>query len=85
MKHFLLLTGIIFCLWGQNTVYAQVYGTYPQNNATLSLLRITGAGAPDTLETVTIKNGRFHFTTRPQEAGIYSLVLHDIATTGQGL
>lgn len=78
MKHFLLLTGIIFCLWGQNTVYAQVYGTYPQNNATLSLLRITGAGAPDTLETVTIKNGRFHFTTRPQEAGIYSLVLHDI-------
>lgn len=78
MKHFLLLTGIVLFLLGQNTVYAQVYGTYPKNNVTLSLLRITGAGVPDTLETVTTNNGRFRFTTRPQEAGIYSLVLHDV-------
>jgi hypothetical protein len=42
MKHFLLLTGIVLFLLGQNTVYAQVYGTYPKNNVTLSLLRITG-------------------------------------------
>lgn len=40
MKHFLLLTGIVLFLFGQNDVYAQVYGTYPKDNVTLSLLRI---------------------------------------------
>lgn len=78
MKHSLLIISIVICLLGANSVYAQIHGTYPQNNVTLSLLRITEKTSPDTLETVITRNGKFTFTTQPQEPGIYTLFLHDL-------
>ncbi len=48
MKHSLLITSIVICLLGADSVYAQIHGTYPQNNVALSLLRITGKPSPDT-------------------------------------
>ena len=78
MKHSLLITSIVICLLGADSVYAQIHGTYPQNNVALSLLRITGKPSPDTLETVNTHNGKFAFTTQLKEPGIYTLFLHDL-------
>ncbi|MDE6450822.1 MAG: AhpC/TSA family protein [Odoribacter sp.] len=78
MKHSLFIISIVICLLGTDSICAQIQGTYPQNNVALSLLRITGQGHPDTLETVITRNGKFTFKTQPQEAGIYTLFLHDL-------
>lgn len=78
MKHYLFLLLMLVCCMGTYTSYAQIRGTYPRDEVHLSLVKLNIEAPGDTLEQVITKHGRFTFKTRPQEAGIYYLVFHDI-------
>lgn len=78
MRHYLFLLLMLACCMRTYTSYAQIRGTYPRDEVCLSLVRLNIGAPSDTLEQVITKHGRFTFKTRPQEAGIYYLVLHDI-------